>query len=317
MEAFSVLLALHAAPPTGERLGTELRARGWRVVVSRNQADTWALARDGSHDAVILAPVGPAADGPELASLLEVAAHPGGPALLVLTREPASLEDHAEHLDDFLAPDDDLDLVCRRLRFSIARKRALARLHEDRESLREATTTDYKTGLHNDRYFSERCRIDSARSARDGRCLGLLMIDLDNFKALNESCGHPFADKVLTRLGKLLRVGLRPFDTAARIGGDEFGVLLPDTGLRDAGRIAERLRSEIEGMLFEDEGLTAKVTVTIGVTSWDPLRGGSFEAAVEAADAMLRSAKRKGRNRVLLAEQPGGDALAMGQPFTG
>lgn len=298
-DAFKVLLALHGALP-GNDLETELRARGWGVAITHNLADTWACARSGELDAVVLSPLGSTTGEAELASLMGLAEQAGGPALVVLTDSPACLEEHAESLDDFLSPLDDIDLICRRLRFSIARRRALARLHEDRQSLLRATTTDYKTGLRNDRYFNERCRIDCARSTRDGRCLGLLMLDLDGFKAVNDEYGHPFVDEILGRIGQLLQNALRPFDTAARIGGDEFAILLPDTNLRDAARIAERLRATIEDTHFTQDGMTARVTVTIGVASWDPLRSDAFDDTLRAADAMLLSAKKAGRNRVAL-----------------
>jgi len=249
---------------------------------------------------VVLSPLGSSTGEAELASLMALAEQPGGPALLVLTDSPACLEEHAESLDDFLSPDDDIDRICRRLRFSIARRRALARLHEDRQSLLKATTTDYKTGLRNDRYFFDRCRIDCARSTRDGRCLSLLMLDLDGFKGVNDEFGHPFADEILGRIGQHLQSTLRPFDTAARIGGDEFAILLPDTNLRDAARIAERVRATIEKTHFTQDGKTARVTVTIGVASWDPLRNDDFEDTLRGADSMLLSAKKAGRNRIAL-----------------
>lgn len=298
-DAFRVLLALHGTLP-GNDLETELRARGWGVTVTHNQADTWGRAQLQDLDAVVLSPLGAGANEAELTSLLSLAEQPRGPALLVLTNSPACLEEHAERLDDFLSPDDDVDLICRRLRFSIARRRALARLHEDRQSLLQATTTDYKTGLRNDRYFYDRCRIDCARSTRDGRCLGLLMLDLDGFKKVNDQFGHPFVDEILGRLGQLLQSTLRPFDTAARVGGDEFAILLPDTNLRDAARIAERLRATIEDTHFTQDGKTARVTVTIGVASWDPLRSDAFDDTLRAADATLLAAKKAGRNRIAL-----------------
>jgi diguanylate cyclase (GGDEF)-like protein len=285
-----------------------MKARGWRIDVTRNLADTWSAARTGELDAVVLSPLGSSSGDAELASLMDLSDTPNGPALLVLTDKPACLEEHAENIDDFLSPLDDIDLICRRLRFSIARRRALARMHEDHESLLRATTTDYKTGLRNDRYFSERCRIDCARSTRDGRCLSLLMLDLDNFKGVNDKYGHPFADEILAQLGRLLQGSLRPFDTAARIGGDEFAILLPDTNLRDAGRIAERLRQQIEGSEFSQGDRAARVSVTIGVAGWDPLRGGAFDETLRAADTMLLAAKKAGRNRVLLHDPGTGRA---------
>lgn len=313
MDAFRILLALHG-PQAPSDLATELRARGWILDLTRNLADTWAAARRPGLDAVLLCPLSPHADDAELMSLLRLAAEPGGPALIVLTTEPARLESHAERLDDFLAPDDDADLVSRRLRFSIARKRALMRIHADRDELKATSTTDHKTGLRNDRYFDERCRIDSARSARDGRCLGLLMIDLDNFRELNRVHGHPFADRVLGEVGAVLARSIRPFDTAARVGGDEFAVLLPDANLRDVRRIGERLRTEIEALAMEREGQPAHVTVTVGAASWDPLRGESFEDVLKGTDRVLMAAKQAGRNRVETREaRSGPDAVEAGR----
>lgn len=305
MDGLRILLALHGSqsPPD---LAIELRARGWLLKVTRNLADTWAASAEPGLDAILLAPLSQQPDDPELLSLLQRSAEPTGPALLILATDPARLEPHAERIDDFLSPGEAPDVIARRLRFSIARKRSLGRLHRDQESLRAATTTDYKTGLRNDRYFHERCRIDSARSHRDGRCLGLLMLDLDNFRALNEGFGHPFADRILSEVGATLLAGLRPFDTAARVGGDEFAVLLPDTNLRDARRIGERLRAEIEALRFEQDGRPAAVTVTVGAASWDPLSDETFAETVAGADRVLMAAKRSGRNRVEAHDGPRG-----------
>ncbi|RKY21628.1 MAG: hypothetical protein DRQ55_03820 [Planctomycetota bacterium] len=313
MHTFRILLALHGDQAPDD-LATELRARGWILSVTRNLADTWTATGVPAPDAVLLAPLSSEPDDPELASLVQRAAESDGPALLVLTDQPARLEAHADQIDDFLAPDDAVDIISRRLRFSIARKRSLVRLRRDTESLRAASTTDYKTGLRNDRYFEERCRIDAARAARDGRCLGLLMIDLDKFRRVNKEFGHPFADQVLGQVGEALLESLRPFDTAARVGGDEFAVLLPDAGLRDVQRIAERLRARIEALSFEQDGRKAQITVTVGAASWDPMSDESFQDTLRGADHALMSAKSNGRNQVVSHQSPhdSEDALEAG-----
>ncbi len=303
MDEFSLLLALHApqAPPSGNGrdLAAELRGMGFSVEISRNQADTWAAVRDRPPGAVLLVPATEQADSAELLSLLR----PGSagrlpPALVVLTDDPAFLEQRAGEVDDFVSPGETTEHILLRVSFAMARRRARHQLADERASLLRASSTDYKTGLPNDRRFAEICRIECARAVRENHWLGVLMIDLDDFKSINDDHDHEFGDHVLKTLADSLSAGLRPFDTAARKGGDEFAVLLPSADLESASTIAERLRASFADLELNHGEHSTRSSITVGVAAWHPEGDTLFEQVLLDADKALLVAKEAGRNRV-------------------
>lgn len=316
MLPLQILLALHD-PATRPGLADALRSEGLQVTVRENLVESFAAARDEGPDAVLLAPLSRDADSPEFRGLMELAAEADGPALVVLTDDPRRLDEHAARIDDFVGPDDDLQQLARRLRYSAARRASLRRLHRERQELSRAAVTDFKTGLSNDRHFDACCRVEAARAERDGRPLGVLLIDLDEFKRINDEHDHGFGDHVLRVVADTLKDGLRPFDTAARIGGDEFAVLLPNTPAHYVRSIAERVRLNVAALALEADGHSDRITVTIGGSSWTPDDGRGFAEALKAADQALLHAKRAGRNRTRVPEAdgaapPGPATLALG-----
>jgi diguanylate cyclase (GGDEF)-like protein len=154
----------------------------------------------------------------------------------------------------------------------------------------EDSATDGLTGLRNHREFHEelRRRVDLAR--RHGRSLSLALIDLDGFKAVNDTSGHRAGDRVLAKVGLLLRDG-RPEDLPFRTGGDEFALLLPETDVEGAQIVAERIREQVEAHI---DGVTTSIGI-VDLTVQVP----DGDALIEAADAALYVAKRQGRNRVV------------------
>ncbi len=167
--------------------------------------------------------------------------------------------------------------------------------------LKALATTDPLTGLANRaRYFgvAER-QVRSA--ARSGRSLGVLMIDIDRFKAINDTHGHQVGDRALRRCADALRHGLGDRNLLARLGGEEFAALLPDCGLAEAAGLAEALRAAVAGLEFEDGGL--RITVSIGVAE---LHAGEADIAhaMTRADRALYDAKEAGRDRVAVSSPP-------------
>ncbi len=170
----------------------------------------------------------------------------------------------------------------------------------DRTALRDAageyaqlSITDVLTGLLNRRYIEERLTEEMNRVDRTGEPLSFMMIDVDEFKSYNDRYGHPAGDQALEIVGRILKENLRGADVAARYGGEEFSVLLPDTGVEEAGAIAERIRSQVEQTVFPKR----RVTVSIGVASRsDQIT--SAKELVESADRALYRAKNTGRNTV-------------------
>lgn len=170
--------------------------------------------------------------------------------------------------------------------------------------IREISLTDALTGVGNRRFLDDRLAVESERGRRYGSSLALFMLDIDHFKRVNDTFGHEAGDRVLQETGALLMRHLRQSDSAARLGGEEFIVLMPDSSLADATVVAERLRAEMAAQVRRDP---SSITASFGVAC---LRADESGADLLArADAALYRAKNAGRNRVVA------DAGSEGEPI--
>ena len=172
--------------------------------------------------------------------------------------------------------------------------------------LSDAAVTDELTGLLNRRGFHDLFDTELERARRSGQPLSLIVGDLDHFKALNDRFGHAAGDRALEQLALILNTAKRRIDAAARIGGEEFAVILPDSDHHAAYILAERMRREVrETFMYEPYELT----ISLGVATF-PLHGGDVESLVAQADDALYAAKALGRDRsVVWGENVDGDAL--------
>ena len=173
-----------------------------------------------------------------------------------------------------------------------------ARYHEE---IYQLATVDPLTGLYNRRQFLELLEKELARSANHQRPLALLIIDLDHFKSINDSYGHPAGDVVLKRVAAELKANAREEFIVARIGGEEFATVLPEHGLDEASAFAERLCTAIASLDVTNTQVgPQRVTVSIGVAQWQEAMVGVADL-LRATDAQLYRAKQSGRNRVCVA----------------
>jgi diguanylate cyclase (GGDEF)-like protein len=162
--------------------------------------------------------------------------------------------------------------------------------------LRVLATTDPLTGLYNRRRFLELGEYEVQRVLRHRDGLALLAMDLDHFKRVNDKFGHAAGDEVLRRFAGICKTCLRAVDSIGRTGGEEFAILLPQSGLEDARRIGERIRAEVESHPMPGPDGPFQVTVSVGAAVFHPADG--IEQLQARADAHLYAAKRAGRNRV-------------------
>ncbi|WP_374414404.1 diguanylate cyclase [Novosphingobium colocasiae] len=177
----------------------------------------------------------------------------------------------------------------------------LARIVMNELELRRIAGRDQLTGALTRRGFIEAAEQEIVRFLRYGRPASLLLIDVDHFKSVNDTHGHPMGDKVLRHLAASISSAKRPVDVLGRLGGEEFALLLPETDVTNAGAVAERLRRTIAGDYVPIPGFgELQITASIGIA---PMRTGiaSAEDWIAAADAPLYAAKRAGRNRCELA----------------
>lgn len=175
-------------------------------------------------------------------------------------------------------------------------------LHAEKERLAWQASHDWLTGLSNRRAFEARLQSELENPAAGA--LGLILLDLDQFKGVNDSCGHLAGDRLLREVSRLLQQGRHADDLVARLGGDEFGLILPRCSAFDAADIAERLRRSLEQFSFAWDDRRFAVTASIGVACIAD-RNTTLEDAMRRADAACYRAKEKGRNRVQVeSERP-------------
>lgn len=172
-----------------------------------------------------------------------------------------------------------------------------ATLVRHRHALETLVRTDMLTGLANRREFMTRLDREAHRQARSSRPLSVVLFDVDHFKRVNDTWGHPVGDEVLTKVGEILRSHTREqVDTAARYGGEEFVLLLPETDLSGAQHVAEKISARLREHAFVVNGQTFTVTQSVGIAQ---VVEGDTGWALKVADRNLYQAKREGRDRIV------------------
>lgn len=183
----------------------------------------------------------------------------------------------------------------------IATLAKFARIVVDELELRRIAGRDQLTGAHTRRGFIERANQELERFRRYDRPASLTMVDIDHFKSINDTHGHPVGDKVLREFADRLRKAARPNDLLGRLGGEEFALLMPETSAEEAMAAADRFREEIAARVFTPApGIELRVTASFGIAQAD-VGVADAEGWIAAADAPLYEAKRSGRNRCVIA----------------
>jgi diguanylate cyclase (GGDEF)-like protein len=167
-------------------------------------------------------------------------------------------------------------------------------------SIKDMAIYDTLTNVHNRRYFDEKLRSETQKSLSNSTPLSLVIVDIDFFKKVNDTFGHPEGDKVLCKIASLLKGSVRRDDTVARYGGEEFALVLPGAKLEVTYTIAERIRKLIEATLFDVGDAQIHITISIGISNLPAHRARSKEELIKMADLALYNAKREGRNRVCI-----------------
>jgi diguanylate cyclase (GGDEF)-like protein len=277
------------------KLFARLSERGYEVIIATNGEDAWKLLRH--EDAPSLALIDcdlPGIDGIELCRRVRQLGDDRYVYIVMRTAQsgtPEMVAGMQAGADDYIEKRCAFDELHARLRSG-------ERILKLQEQLRIEATHDALTGTLNRRAIRNVLEKEAERAARQASSLGILLLDLDYFKRVNDSYGHSAGDFVLTQTAKRIAAPLRRYDSLGRYGGEEFLVVLPECGLQQTVEIAERVRLSIATAPIDRSGEKIAVTVSIGAAaiSEDPV---SIDEFIESADRALYDAKRLGRDRVM------------------
>ncbi len=187
----------------------------------------------------------------------------------------------------------------------VARVRVGLRMHAMHEQLRRAAVTDGLTGLYNHDHFNRLLDTEMGRARRYGHPLALIMIDIDHFKAINDTFGHLAGNETLREMAHIMRRSVRDIDVVARFGGEEFAVILPQAATSAALQVAGRMKTAIDDELRLAVLHNHTVTASFGVADSDDARVANAADLVDLADRALIAAKQQGRDRIVCARQMG------------
>jgi two-component system, cell cycle response regulator len=265
---------------------------------AKDFAEAMRLRRERDPDIVLLDVVMPQVDGYKVAQMLKRDAK-FMPIILLTGLEDLESKRRglAAGADEFLTkPVNSFELQIR-VSSMLRIKKLTDELATANEKLTALATTDPLTGLANRRVLLDRLAHEFERAKRYRKPLACLMVDIDHFKRVNDTYGHPVGDKVIVQVASAIHGTIRSTDLAGRYGGEEFGVIALETGLGGGVALGERIRREV-GRLFSQESDVPKVTVSIGVATTDRASEAA-DALLKSADEALYTAKREGRDRVV------------------
>lgn len=219
--------------------------------------------------------------------------------------------------NDYITKPFDNEEMVARVKVHLKLKKLQDELKRSNELLLELSNTDHLTGLFNRRYMMEALDKEVHRSIRKGGALSLIMLDIDHFKRVNDEFGHLQGDAVLQMVALLLQKELRSYDCAARYGGEEFVAILPDSSLKEAIFVAERIRLAVQNTKFSGSPATLHLTASLGVACFSPEQPLTVDGFIKRADDALYRAKANGRNRIECHDPESTDAPLIGAVATG
>ena len=275
-------------------LTRQLQRAGYSVRGAGTMAAARELVRAGEWDLALLDRCLPDGDGLEICGELRRSSPHGYIVMLTgIDSDQAKLEGFEHGADDYITKPFVIDELIARVRAGVRIVHLQNALLESNRRLEELSLTDALTSLRNRRAFDDRMADAFEHARRYERPLSLVLVDVDHFKPINDTYGHATGDAVLQRVAALIAASTRQSDFVARIGGEEFAVLLPETPLFEAMQAAEKIRSRIAATPVAD----FDVTVSLGVANALHSRVTNTAELFQAADQALYRAKANGRNR--------------------
>lgn len=289
-------------PDNVEVIRVRLEARGYRTTCAADGEEALRLVAESPPDLILLDVMMPRMDGNEVARRIK--SDPSLPFIPIIMQTALdSTQSKVEGLgagaDGYITKPIDFAELEARVEAMLRIKMLEKKLTVANTKLTELSITDELTGVFNRRRLDVLLTEMFEHSVRLHEPLAVAMFDIDHFKSVNDSYGHPAGDRVLTQFASLLKRAVRDIDRLGRYGGEEFMVLLPGTVLDAAVTFAERARQEVETHQFEYDGGVLARTLSGGVAGWPHPRIHTQSQLVKAADEALYVAKALGRNRVV------------------
>lgn len=296
------VLVIDDCAMTSRLLVAHLSREQLNVRTAANGADGLNAARDDPPDLILLDVQMPGIDGFEVCRRLKADPQTMQAPVIFLTGESES-DQMIMGLDlgatDYVVKPFNAAELLARVRAALRHKRLV-------DLLAERAQVDALTGLWNRAYFDQQIERHVAGASRRDGAVGLVMADLDHFKSHNDTYGHTFGDRVLQAMGQLLQINCRAEDSPCRYGGEEFGIIVPESSPAEIATFAERLRVAVDALDMACDGKGVPVTASFGVATHGGRAAGSTGVAVrsliERADRNLYRAKQAGRNRVMADE---------------
>ncbi len=222
------------------------------------------------------------------------------PIIMITARDDISskIEGLDTGADDYITKPVDIKEVMARIKSMLRIKSLQDELRTAKDELQELAVRDYLTGCFNRRYFTEILQIELKKSSRYDKSFGCIMLDVDDFKKINDNYGHPFGDEVLKKIADILRDNLRESDIIGRYGGEEFIALLPNISQRvELEQICERIRKKVEKTFFKTDSGNINTTISIGASLCEGKKNGlNTDDIISNIDKALYKAKWDGKN---------------------
>ncbi|HEX2211432.1 MAG TPA: diguanylate cyclase [Longimicrobium sp.] len=294
-------------------LDARLSSRGYEVVTATNGEEALQRVRDSLPHLILLDVMMPGMDGREVARRIKD--DDGLPFIpIILVTALSEADDVVQGLesgaDDYISKPYNFRELEARVRAMLRIKALQDELDQKNRELelanrrlKKLSITDGLTELFNHRHVHQLLHEEFERSARTGESIAVVMMDLDRFKAVNDTYGHPTGDVILYETAQIIKETAREIDSVGRYGGEEFIAILPDTGEEAGAHFAERVRQAVEEYVFRDGATEVRMTVSCGVAAFPAPGVDTPEALLKAADEALYQAKHSGRNRVVRASQ--------------